>query len=124
MDYQYTVIAGSYYLFDMDSKPNPITKERNIILMTDEIAIAFDGSDGTLHKHGSPENVSNWLTTAKKKLQDAGHHGMASDLLMMSGQFPVEEVNKCISTSGYAKVLYQKLATLPIDNKTSLRPSF
>lgn len=123
MNYQYSVISGSYYLFDLDSKPNPITKEREIILMTDQIAIAFDRSDGTLHKHGNPKNVELWRTQAIEKFRKAGFDDMANDLIIMIGQFPLEEINKCISTSGYCKTLYEKLNTLPIEGKSNSRPS-
>lgn len=109
MSYEYELNYGSYYLYDTNKPVNSITKERDIILMCDSIAIAFDSESGTLHKHGRPEQVTQWYNTARNKFISAGFDDMANSLILIEGTFPVEEVNKCISCSGYISVFYKKL---------------
>lgn len=107
MSHKYELQYGSYYLYD--NSVNPITKERNIKLMCDEVAICFDKESGTLHKHGIPEYVSKWYFESRKKFIDAGFQDMADDLIMIQGAFPVEELNKCLSTTGYISKFWKKL---------------
>lgn len=112
MNLQYEIRSGSYYLVDLDEPPNRISHQRDIHLMTDEIAICFDRSSGTLHKHGNPESVGNWAAKAQAKYRDAGYSEMANDLIVVSGKLPVEEINRCIANSGYCSTFYNKLASL------------
>lgn len=73
------------------------------------VAIAFDKETGTLHKHGAPASVSAWLRTAQQALRSIGQPDSAEALIMLEGRFPVDELNRCISTSGYILRLYQSL---------------
>ncbi|QMI49740.1 hypothetical protein [Burkholderia sp. MBR-1] len=106
---EYVLHHGSYYLYDMEQRPNPLTGERTIITMTDEIAIAFDLKNGIMHKHGRPEVVHAWTTAARRKLTEAGHSDLAKDITVIIGKFPVAEINMCLSTTGYVLQLYEKL---------------
>jgi hypothetical protein len=117
MNYQYEINFGSYYLYDMDAVPNLITKEKNIILMCDEVALCFDKDVWVLHKHGKPENVEKWYNNARDKLIKSGADDMANSLIIIKGAFPAEEINKCISNTGYIEIFYKKL----IQNK--IKPS-
>lgn len=115
----YKLMHGSYYLTD-ESKINPITNQPNVVLMTDEVALAIDIAEGVLHKHGIPENVSSWNAVASKKMRDAGMDEWADNLVVVTGAFPVEEINKCLEISGYAKVFYEKLMSNQI---TTAKPN-
>ena len=82
----------------------------------DEVSIAFsvdrenDGSSmWTLHKHGDPDMVEKWFTEALRKFREAGFNDMADDLKMVRGKFPVSELNRAIDTSGYIKVMLERL---------------
>ena len=117
MDLRYEIINGSYCLVDGDEDPNCITNERDILFMTDKVAIAFDLETGTLHKHGSLEIVNQSAEDAREIYRQVGLEDMSNDIIVMSGDFPVEEINKCISTSGYCKRLYEKLSKMEPANK-------
>jgi hypothetical protein len=99
MDYHYKHTGSFYVLHDGDE---PIGKP------TEEIAIAFDRETGTLQKHGEPAYVTYWVADAQKRLRFLDPQ-MADDLIAVSGRFPVDEINRCISTSGYAKRFHEKL---------------
>jgi hypothetical protein len=77
-----------------------------------EVALAIDTEDGTLHKHGSPERVASWAQEARARLRERGGpvgEEWASKIVVATGRFPVEDINRCITTSGYAGTLYQRL---------------
>ncbi len=102
MSYSYSMNAGQYVLMDGDSPVGP---------PLDDVSIALDKVDGTLHKHGSPELVQRWHADAQKKLRTVGANDMADDLVVLTGRFPLDELNKCLSNTNYAGRLYLKAAT-------------
>lgn len=108
MSFEYELQHGSYYLYNPDNV-DLITKQKKIVLMCDEVAICFDKESGTLHKHGIPANVEQWYVNARKKFIDGGFPEMAEDLIMIQGAFPVEELNKCLSTTGYISKFWKDL---------------
>lgn len=116
MSYEYQLLNGSYYLFDMTQKPSKLTGQREIALMTDEVALVFDRSAWILHKHGKPEVVQAWYNTAREKFQTAGFEDMANDLVMIQGAFPIEELNRCLSTSGYIETFFNQLMQNKIES--------
>jgi len=99
MSFSYSLNAGQYVLMDGTS---PVGR------VLDEVSLALDKSDGTLHKHGSPEFVHRWFADAQKKLRDAGANEWAENLVVLTGRFPLDELNACLSNSSYAGRLYQK----------------
>jgi hypothetical protein len=106
-DYQYKLNCGQYVLHNGDTP---------IGAVMDEVAIAFDRENGTLHKHGSFENVQAWVTKSQQRLRESAAGGlgdlaeqMANDLAIISGKFPVEELNRCLSTTGYVLRMVDKL---------------
>lgn len=101
MDLHYRKIDEGYQLYDGAEPRTPVLPE---------IAIALDKSSGTLHKHGACENVSNWYAATRGRLLIAGLTEMANDLVMVSGRFDVEELNRCLSTSGYAGRFFARLS--------------
>ena len=75
----------------------------------DEVSIGFDMRTGALHRHGSVETVDAWFKKQQRQLREAGLDEWADSLIVMTGRFPVEEVNKVLAISGYAGRLYEKL---------------
>ncbi len=98
----YTLEFGSYYL--RDNRTNTIT------LMTDWVSFAFDAVTNTMLKHGAPVDVKKWMADNKDKAPR-----LFADIQVMTCPrgMPVEELNKVLSTSGYIKILREK-----IDNGT------
>ena len=113
MDLQYQLKAGSYYLYDMRDQPSAVTGERRFKLKTDSIAIAFDRQTGEVHKHGNPLRIQSWALTMRRRLRSAGLWDEADDIVVVSGPFPVDEINKCLWMRGYCRRLLQRLATMP-----------
>lgn len=122
MDLQYQLKAGSYYLYDMRDTPSAVTGERRFKLKTDLLAIAFDLSTGELREHGTPSRIQSWATNTRRRLRAAGQWLEAADIIVVSGPFPVEEINKCLNIRGYCRRLFQRLATLP-HGKLQTRPA-
>lgn len=129
MSYHYSLNAGQYVLMDGDS---PVGR------VLDEVSIALDKVDGTLHKHGSPESVQRWHTAAQQKLRAAGAGEWADNLVVITGRFPLDELNSCLTHTGYAGRLYLKAlagelqrlpfgapsssAEAPVSRRASARP--
>ena len=103
MNYEYRFINEKYVLHD---EGEPIGQP------LDEVAIALDKDSGTLHKHGSPEYVEKWCKAARMKFRSHGYHDMATQLVVISGRFEIEEINRCISISGYAGKFYERIVEL------------
>ena len=103
---EYRLNAGQFVLH----AKRPFSHELEPVgRVLDEIALAIDTADGILHKHGPAEKVSAWHATTTKALRAAGADEMADHLVVVTGRFPLEEVNRCISNSTYAGHFYKKL---------------
>jgi len=113
MDLQYQLKSGCYYLYDMAEPPSTATGERRFRLKTDTVAIAFDASTGTLHKHGNPLQIQSWALRARRKLRAVGADEIANDIVVVSGPLPVEEINKCLWIAGYCRRMFKRLSTVP-----------
>lgn len=111
MDYHYRMNCGQYVLHDGEDPIGPVM---------DEVAIAFDLESGTLHKHGSPEMVRAWCKKSSDKLIQAGFPEMAGDLVVIAGRFPVEELNKCLSITGYVRRMYDRASSGEISSQPLL----
>lgn len=105
--HEYRIEHGSYYFY----------ADGQMRFMTDEVAILFDRECGTLLKHGRPELVEAYRDQALQKVGAAVESGATdlagADLLnsgwtLITGKFPVEELNRCLDTSGYVLRLYQQ----------------
>lgn len=99
-DCHYRLTCGQYVLHDGDEP---------IGAVLDEIALAFDRDSGTLHKHGPVDLVSAWHANAQQRYRAAGLDDLAEPLVMVAGRFPLEDLNRCISASGYVGRFYQRL---------------
>ena len=113
MDLQYELKAGSYHLYNMADPPSPATGERRWRLKTDTVAIAFDVRTGELHQHGTPARIHSWAMGARRRLRAAGALEIANDIVVVSGPLPVDELNKCLSITGYCRRMFHRLAALP-----------
>ena len=109
MSYSYSLNCGQYVLMDDD---------RPVGRVLDEVSIAFDLVDGVLHKHGAPSMVEKWLDETKAKLLASGLAEMAGNLSVMTGRFALADLNRCLTTSGYALQIYLKV----IDRTLSPQP--
>lgn len=82
---------------------------RPVTAPMDEIAICFDRECGTLHKHGVPESVRKWHTASTEKLRSGGADDLADLLVVIQGRFTLEDIDKVLSITGYAQVLYKSI---------------
>lgn len=122
MNLQYQLKAGSYYLYDMRDTPSAVTGERRFKLKTDLLAIAFDTHTGEVHQHGTPSRIQSWAANTRRRLRAAGLWQEAEDIVVVSGPFPVDEINKCLWIKGYCRRLLQRLSKLP-HGKLQPRPA-
>lgn len=105
----YRLEHGSYYLYDEDLSGRP--DWGHMILVCDQLAVAFsvETVSGerhyTLHKHGSPEFCRQWAKESRERYRKGGFFEQADTMAVIefSKEFPVEEINRCLSTSGYLK---------------------
>lgn len=81
-----------------------------------EVGLVFDVESGTLHKHGDPALLQAWFDQTRKKLTDvddpmlkAMTSQMANDLVFIQGAFDLDELNKCLSITGYVRRFYENL---------------
>lgn len=100
MSLEYRMTDGKYALFD-DNEP--------VLQGLEEVALCFDAQTGTLHKHGAPARVMLWHLESQKAFRAAGFDNMAEQLIAVSGRFPTEEINRCLSNTGYSARFYDKL---------------
>lgn len=97
--YEYIKQNGWYYLKQPGGR---------VDMVGATIAVAFDKTEGVLHKHGEPHGVNEWAIQARKKVAAAVPE-WASDLVVLEGAFDVGELNKIISISGYIGRFYAAL---------------
>jgi len=93
----YSLEFGSYYLKD---------EHGNVLYMCDQVAFVYDQKLGCLLKHGSPEDMMKWWREGKKKAA-----GLFEDIRVMAlpRGFDVEEINRCLTTTGYVGLLARRL---------------
>lgn len=82
-------LEGNQYIFCMDGE---------IRFMSSEIAIAYARWDDNvvLLKHGRPEFIELYVSENFQQYRLLGE-----ELCMISGKFPIEELNKVIQITGY-----------------------
>ena len=98
--FEYTTNCGQFVLTD---RGHPISAPMDVV------SIGFDRRTGAMHRHGSQETVEAWFHKTQKDLKRAGLDAWADNLMVMTGRFPVEEINRAISLSDYAGRLYRKI---------------
>lgn len=95
--YCYALKNEQYYLMD---------GEEVIAEPLDEVAIAFstpnfEGDFFTLHKHGDVKNVEAWADNARSSFRKSGFDDMAEAIVVLSGKFDVDQLNRALDTTGY-----------------------
>lgn len=103
---EYRLNCGQYVLHSKPPMGGDLVPVGRVL---DKVALAIDIAEGTLHKHGIPEQVSAWQAETSQRLRAGGCAEWADNLVTITGRFPVEEVNKCISIQGYAGSFYARL---------------
>lgn len=88
-----------------------------LILSTEEISIMFDKSCGTLLKHGNPVLVQRYYDKTCTQYRKHNFQGIIDDLVIITGKFDLEELNKIIGITGYISRFHEKL--LRDKNETS-----
>ena len=90
----YRLNCGQYVLHRGDQPVGPVL---------DEVALALTRDEGVLHKHGAVEGVTQWAEKTRTALRAQGALGeeLAKEIIVISGRFPVDELNNCLTTSGY-----------------------
>jgi hypothetical protein len=122
MRLQYELKHGSYYLYDMDAKPSVLSGEREIRIMTDTVALCFRRGDGSLLRHGGPDQVEPWAAAEAQRLRAAGLADWADEVTVVTGAFPVDELNRCLTTTGYCSTLMRNLAGNGARQGDTVRP--
>lgn len=100
MTHEYRLLARQYVLH-IDGKPSGRP--------TAQLSLAFDRKSGALYKHGEPAMVQTWATLALKRLVGSGRQGDARDLVVVTGQIPLAEVNRCLEGGNYCAEFYERL---------------
>lgn len=103
---EYRLNCGQYVLHRAEAPSGELVPVGRVM---DEIALGIDVEHGTLHKHGPVDRVSEWHASTSKQLRACGASELADHLVVVSGRFPLEEINKCLTHSGYAKIFHEKL---------------
>ena len=86
---------GSYYLFE----------GRQILLMSDRIAIAYDADNGALLKHGDPQIVHAYA----QKMREQGAGLFDAVRVIESDKFEVNDLNRVLTTTGFIVELAARL---------------
>jgi hypothetical protein len=73
----------------------------------DEVSICLDTESGVMLKHGTTKMVTAYINEAQAKLQGSSPE-WADALVLVTGRFALEDPNKCITTTGYAGLLWEK----------------
>lgn len=100
MAYRYALNCGQYVLHQ-DDKP--------IGRPLDELALCLSREDGILHKHGAKEAVHAWAETMRSRYRRVGANDLAEDIVVVSGRFPLAEINRCIESITYSGTFYVRL---------------
>lgn len=115
--YTYETNCGQYVLH-VDGRPTTAP--------VDEISIAIDVVEGARLRIGDPVSVQKWADKHRAKWTEAGFPEKADDVKVITGRFTLEDLNRCLSTTGYDFAMYQRLlkgelAQLPLFPPTTPR---
>ena len=103
---EYRLNCGQYVLHTKPPMGGDLVPVGRVL---DEVSLAIDTVEGTLHKHGVPELVAAWHAETTRKLREGGCAEWADNLVVVTGRFPIEEVNKCVGAMTYAGIFYKRL---------------
>ncbi|MEX3984220.1 hypothetical protein AB4Y45_35275 [Paraburkholderia sp. EG287A] len=97
MSLEYTLENGRYTLYHRGVR----------VVHSTEVGIVIDLHTGSALKHGAPDLVQTYFDVARKSFMDGGYIQEANDLVFVTGQFDLEELNKMVGISGYAGIFYR-----------------
>lgn len=117
-DGPYILAHGDVWHLDFGGTPGGIAlglNRRHICRGSERVAVCFDASDGTLHKHGAERGVEAWAAKTRKTLADAGITEAADGLVVVV--FPptpetIAELNAIIACSGRVLRIPDRLAEI------------
>ncbi|CAN7370323.1 hypothetical protein [Variovorax sp. LjRoot178] len=109
---EYRLNCGQYVLHAKTPMVGDLVPVGRVL---DQVSLAIDIAEGLMHKHGIPETVAAWHAETSKKLREGGCVEWADNLVVVTGRFPIEEVNRCIASTGYAGIFYKRLIAGEID---------
>jgi hypothetical protein len=102
-------LDGGQYVYHFDGRPQ--------FAPQDTVAVAIDGVEGALHKHGTPEQVKSWQKKMIDQYREAGLGSYADAVKIYVGRFPLEEINMLVANPDAAGDFLKRLesgAMLPI----------
>lgn len=102
----------SNYYYKIEGSEYVLYNDENVILRSDygvALVYTYNEEISVLHKHGMKKHAQKWYNNAVNKYKNSGFEKEASELIMVFGRFPVDEVNKCINNSGYTKKFHEKI---------------
>lgn len=106
----YEEVSDSYLLKDEEGNISyKVDKNKMSFLLTYTPDV---GINWTMHKHGSLEDV---LPHYQRYLEAYNTQCLFGKPYIITGAFPVEEINRLISTTGYGKYFLPKLGISMID---------
>jgi hypothetical protein len=85
------------YVLTCDGKP----KRRPM----DTVSLGIDGMAGGLCRYGDLESVTAWLTKNQADLRAGGMDEWADSLVVVTGRFPLEELNRCLENKSYVMTM-------------------
>ena len=97
-EYNYCLIGTQYVLHKGDQPLGAVL---------DEVSLAIDTHTGSVLKHGGPEMVTRYVQDTRAALR-AGNPAWADALVQLTGRLKLEDLNKCLSISGFAGKLWAK----------------
>ena len=111
--------GNPYMHYELDDQGNYVLVtegEHRVIGKTVAICFSYDPSEdrgikSCLHKHGSPELINNWASDTRKKYietEEPFAHIMADQITVMEGIFPLDELDKILSITGYIGTYYER----------------
>jgi len=103
----YKLEHGTYYFVRPTQRTMVCPNGEQLLYACDQVAMMFDSETGTLYKHGDPVRVNE---QARHILTSS--FGESVRTVVFPLEYPTEEINKCLSHSGYIKLLAANLGLL------------
>lgn len=102
--YHYRLLDGEYCLFYGDELQRRMP----------EVSICYSKTTFganilyVLHKHGSPDMIKQWHENTVKKYAASGFQEEIESMGVITGKYPIEELNRMLDTSGYLGIFLRK----------------
>jgi hypothetical protein len=79
------------------------------VFEANEVGVVYDNHSGILLKHGPLEKVKAWKDRAIEKYCSSGYFVNIENLVMSSGVFNADQMNRMIDLDGYAKSFHERM---------------